>query len=36
LAIGILKFVADCAGFASPILLNLVVNFMEDKDADLR
>ena len=36
LAIGVLKFVADCAGFASPILLNLVVQFMEDKDADHR
>ena len=36
LVIGILKFVADCAGFASPILLNLVVRFMEDKDADHR
>lgn len=34
--IGILKFLADCAGFASPILLNLVVNFMEDKKADIR
>jgi hypothetical protein len=36
LSIGILKFVADCAGFASPLLLNLVVTFMEDKDADHR
>lgn len=36
LAIGVLKFVADCAGFASPILLNLVVNFMEDRQADHR
>jgi hypothetical protein len=31
LSIGVLKLVADCAGFASPILLNLVVTFMEDK-----
>ena len=30
LAIGVLKFGQDCAGFAGPILLNLVVNFMED------
>ena len=36
LTIGILKFLADCAGFASPILLNLVVTFMEDKEADHR
>ncbi len=34
--IGILKFIADCAGFASPILLNLVVKFMEDKREDIR
>ncbi len=30
LAIGLLKFGQDCAGFAGPILLNLVVSFMED------
>ncbi len=30
LAIGLLKFGQDCAGFAGPILLNLVVTFMED------
>ena len=35
-AIGILKFFADCAGFASPLLLNLVVNFMEDPSEDIR
>ncbi|TRY74419.1 hypothetical protein TCAL_00651 [Tigriopus californicus] len=34
--IGILKFVADCAGFASPILLNRLVSFMEDADEDIR
>ena len=34
--IGILKFVADCAGFASPLLLNLVVKFMEDPTEDIR
>ena len=32
--IGILKFLADCAGFAGPILLNCVVSFMESPDAD--
>lgn len=35
-SIGILKFVADCAGFASPILLNRLVSFMEDADEDIR
>jgi hypothetical protein len=30
LAIGALKFAQDCAGFAGPILLNLVVGFMEN------
>ncbi len=30
LAIGILKFIADCAGFASPLLLNLLLTFMEN------
>ncbi len=34
--IGILKFVADCAGFFAPILLNWVVQFMEDKNEDIR
>ena len=34
--IGILKFIADSAGFFSPILLNWVVNFMEDKTMDIR
>ena len=34
--IGGLKFIADCAGFSSPILLNLVVKFMEDKSEDIR
>ena len=34
--IGILKFIADSAGFLSPILLNWVVNFMEDKTTDIR
>jgi ATP-binding cassette subfamily C (CFTR/MRP) protein 10 len=30
LAIGVLKFGQECAGFAGPILLNLVVEFMEN------
>ncbi|KAK9891612.1 hypothetical protein WA026_015576 [Henosepilachna vigintioctopunctata] len=29
--VGILKFVADCAGFAGPMLLNKLVTFIEDK-----
>ena len=36
LMIGGLKFLADCAGFSSPILLNCVVKFMEDKEEDIR
>ncbi len=35
-AFGIIKFVADCCGFASPILLSKVVSFMGDPDADTR
>ena len=34
--IGFLKFVADSSGFLSPILLNWVVLFMEDKSMDIR
>ena len=34
--IGFLKFIADSAGFFSPILLNWVVLFMEDKSMDIR
>ena len=34
--IGVLKFIADCSGFAAPLLLNLVVNFMENPSADRR
>ena len=34
--IGILKFIADSSGFLSPILLNWVVQFMEDKSMDIR
>ena len=32
---GFLKFVSDCAGFANPLLLNLIVSFMESKIQDL-
>ena len=31
-AIGSLKFIADCAGFASPLLLNGLLSFMENRD----
>ena len=30
-SIGILKFLADCLAFAGPVLLNLLVSFMENK-----
>ena len=33
LLIGVLKFLADCSGFAGPILLNAVVSFMESPEA---
>ena len=33
---GLLRFLADCFGFASPLLLNLMVKFMEDKKEDVR
>ena len=33
LLIGGLKFLADCSGFAGPILLNAVVTFMESPDS---
>ena len=36
LCIGLLRFLADCFGFASPMLLNLMVKFMEDKKEDVR
>ena len=35
LLIGILKFLADCAGFAGPILLNCVVSFMGSPDSSV-
>ena len=31
-AIGSLKFIADCAGFASPLLLNGLLAFMENRE----
>ena len=34
--IGILKFIADCAGFSSPLLLNCLITFMEDVHQDIR
>ena len=36
LAVGTFKFLADICGFASPLLLNAVINFMEDRHADVR
>jgi len=36
LLIGILKFIASCSEFASPIILNRIVTFMEDKSIDGR
>ena len=36
LVVGLLRFLADCFGFASPMLLNLMVKFMEDKTEDVR
>lgn len=36
LGVGVLKFIADCAGFASPILLNLVITFMEDEKTEMK
>lgn len=30
-SLGILKFIVDCLGFAGPLLLNYLVNFMEHK-----
>ncbi|CAH1956339.1 unnamed protein product [Acanthoscelides obtectus] len=35
-SIGILKFIADCAGFAGPMLLNKLVSFIENKDQDVK
>lgn len=30
-SLGVLKFIVDCLGFAGPLLLNFLVNFMENK-----
>ncbi|KAF5302801.1 hypothetical protein FQA39_LY01981 [Lamprigera yunnana] len=32
--IGILRLIADCAGFAGPLLLNKLVSFIEDRSQD--
>uniref|UniRef100_A0A0C9Q1X6 ABC-type xenobiotic transporter n=1 Tax=Fopius arisanus TaxID=64838 RepID=A0A0C9Q1X6_9HYME len=31
-AVGILKFMSDCSGFVTPIILNKLVGFIEDRD----
>merc|ERR1719376_286636 len=36
LGIGSLRLLADLCGFASPILLNAVINFMENRAEDVR
>ena len=36
MVVGLLRFLADCFGFASPMLLNLMVKFVEDKKQDVR
>lgn len=36
LAVGVLKFIADLSGFASPMLLNLLVSFMENKEKEAK
>ncbi|KAJ8985380.1 hypothetical protein NQ317_007536 [Molorchus minor] len=35
-SIGILKLIADCSGFAGPLLLNKLVSFIEDKSEDIK
>lgn len=35
-SIGVLKLIADCSGFAGPMLLNRLVGFIEDKGEDVR
>jgi ATP-binding cassette subfamily C (CFTR/MRP) protein 10 len=35
-SIGVLKFTADCAGFAAPMLLNRLVDFIENKSEDMK
>jgi ATP-binding cassette subfamily C (CFTR/MRP) protein 10 len=34
-AIGVLKFMADCSGFAGPLLLNELLTFMESQEKDM-
>lgn len=34
--VGVLKLIADCAGFAGPLLLNQLVSFIETKEEDIR
>ena len=36
MVVGLLRFLSDCFGFASPMLLNLMVKFVEDKQEDVR
>lgn len=35
-SIGILKLIADCAGFAGPMLLNKLVSFIENREVEMR
>ena len=35
-SIGILKFIADCAGFMGPLLLNKLVRFIETKSESIQ
>ncbi|RZC35046.1 hypothetical protein BDFB_002777 [Asbolus verrucosus] len=35
-SIGVLKLIADCAGFAGPMLLNRLVSFIENKSEDIK
>nr|CAH7715442.1 unnamed protein product [Callosobruchus chinensis] len=35
-SVGVLKFIADCSGFAGPMLLNKLVGFIENKDEDVK
>lgn len=35
-SVGFLKLIADCAGFAGPLLLNKLVSFIENNEEDIR
>lgn len=35
-AIGLLKLIADCAGFAGPIILNKLLGFIENKNEPIQ